>query len=109
MTSAPTSDDFPIVDPHQHFWDLGRNYYPWLSDPKPVPFRYGDYASLKHNYLPLDYLRDAGALVGAAYFARDDIEDVLAKHAKSRLTRGVRNFPTAAATPAQAARGAAGS
>jgi predicted TIM-barrel fold metal-dependent hydrolase len=140
------SDDFPIVDPHQHFWDLGRNYYPWLSDPKPTPFRYGDYASLKRNYLPLDYVRDAGALeivktvhveaswdpsdpagetrwleqvalefgypsavVGAAYFARDDIEDVLARHAKSRLTRGVRSFPAAAATPAQAARGAVGS
>ena len=55
-------DDFPIVDPHQHFWDLSRNYYPWLCDPKPVPFRYGDYSSLKRNYLPPDYLRDAGAL-----------------------------------------------
>ena len=30
--------------------------------PKPVPFRYGDYSSLKRNYLPPDYLRDAGAL-----------------------------------------------
>ena len=56
------TDDFPIVDPHQHFWDLGRNYYPWLCDPKPVPFRYGDYTSLKRNYLPPDYLRDAGPL-----------------------------------------------
>ena len=58
--NEPTT--FPIVDPHQHFWDLGRNYYPWLCDPKPVPFRYGDYSSLKRNYLPPDYLRDAGAL-----------------------------------------------
>ena len=62
MTSAPPSDDFPIVDPHQHFWDLSRNYYPWLCDPKPIPFRYGDYSSLKRTYLPPDYLRDAGAL-----------------------------------------------
>ena len=62
MTSAPTSDDFPIVDPHQHFWDLGRNYYPWLCDPKPTRFRYGDTAPLRRNYLPLDYIRDAGAL-----------------------------------------------
>ena len=62
MASDPTTDDFPIVDPHQHFWDLGRNYYPWLCDPKPVQFRYGDYTSLKRNYLPPDYLRDAGAL-----------------------------------------------
>src|SRR6476620_8731293 len=50
---------FPIVDVHQHFWDLTRNYYPWLCDPKPVHFRYGDYSSLKRNYLPPDYLRDA--------------------------------------------------
>ncbi len=52
------NDDFPIVDPHQHFWDL-RNYYPWLSD-KPMAFRYGDYSALKRNYLPPDYRRDAG-------------------------------------------------
>jgi predicted TIM-barrel fold metal-dependent hydrolase len=52
------SDEFPIVDPHQHFWDLGRNYHPWLSDPIPVAFRYGDYSAIKRNYLPADYRRD---------------------------------------------------
>lgn len=146
MASDTQNDDFPIVDPHQHFWDLGRNYYPWLCDPKPVHFRYGDYSSLKRNYLPPDYLRDAGALkivktvhvqanwdptdpagetrwlidvareygyphasVGAAYFDREDNADVLAKHAKSALTRGVRNFPAVSETAAQAVRGAAGS
>jgi predicted TIM-barrel fold metal-dependent hydrolase len=146
VASDAQTDDFPIVDPHQHFWDLGRNYYPWLCDPKLVHFRYGDYSSLKRNYLPPDYLRDAGALkivktvhvqanwdptdpagetrwlidvareygyplasVGAAYFDREDNADVLAKHAKSALTRGVLNFPATAETPAQAARGAAGS
>ena len=146
MASDTQPDDFPIVDPHQHFWDLGRNYYPWLCDPKPVHFRYGDYSSLKRNYLPPDYLSDAGALkivktvhvqanwdptdpagetrwlidvpreygyphasVGAAYFDREDNADVLAKHAKSALTRGVRNFPATAETSAQAARGGPGS
>jgi predicted TIM-barrel fold metal-dependent hydrolase len=140
------SDDFPIIDPHQHFWDLGRNYYPWLSDPKPIPFRYGDYSVLKRNYLPPDYRRDAGALnivktvhvealwdrsdptgetrwldevarehglpsavIGAAYFDRPDIDEVLAKHARSPLVRGVRNFPASAETVAQQSRGAAGS
>ncbi|TMJ02430.1 MAG: thioesterase [Alphaproteobacteria bacterium] len=139
-------DPFPIVDPHQHFWDLSRNYYPWLCDPKPVHFRYGDYSSLKRNYLPPDYLRDAGALnivktvheqanwdpadpagetrwleevqreygyphaaVAAAYFARDDVADVLAKHARSKLTRGVRNFPASAPSAAEAKRGEHGS
>jgi hypothetical protein len=85
-----------------------------------VHFRYGDYSSLKRNYLPPDYLRDAAGLnivktvheercgirptrrarragssesrantairmpVGrGAYFARDDIERVLAAHAKA--------------------------
>jgi predicted TIM-barrel fold metal-dependent hydrolase len=138
--------EIPIVDCHQHFWRLDLNYYPWLCDPEPVHFRYGDYSVIKRNYLPPDYLRDAGknrvvktvheeawfdpsnpvaetrfvesvaakyglptALVGAAWPARDDIEEVLAGHAASRLARGVRNFPSAAARPRDARRGAAGS
>jgi predicted TIM-barrel fold metal-dependent hydrolase len=144
--TSEKSDDLPIIDPHQHFWDLGRNYYPWLSDPKPIRFRYGDYSALKRNYLPPDYRRDAGALnivktvhvealwhpsdptgetrwldelaveyglpsavIGAAFFDRADIDEVLAKHARSRLVRGVRSFPASAETVAQEARGAVGS
>ena len=53
--------DIPIVDAHQHFWNLERNYYPWLCDREPIPFRYGDYAALRQNYLPPDYRRDAAA------------------------------------------------
>jgi predicted TIM-barrel fold metal-dependent hydrolase len=49
----------PIVDAHQHFWDLERNYLPWLCDEPMMPFRYGDYGALRRNYLPRDYLRDA--------------------------------------------------
>ena len=48
-----------IVDPHQHFWDLSRHHYPWLCDPEPIPFRYGDYRALRRTYLPPDYRRDA--------------------------------------------------
>ncbi|MCW3475554.1 amidohydrolase family protein [Limobrevibacterium gyesilva] len=48
----------PIVDAHQHFWNLDRNRHPWLSDPEPIPFRYGSYAALRRNYLPADYRRD---------------------------------------------------
>ena len=146
MASDAAPDDFPIVDPHQHFWDLGRNYYPWLCEPKPVAFRYGDYTSLKRNYMPPDYLRDAGPLqivktvhvealwdpadpagetrwldqvaaeygyphacVAAAPFMRDDIGAILSSHAKSKLTRGVRNFPASAPSAAEAVRGAASS
>ncbi len=61
MTSDAPAADFPIVDAHQHFWDPGRYYYPWLQDPKPVPFRYGDVAPIRRPYLPPDYRADAGA------------------------------------------------
>ncbi|HYG54549.1 MAG TPA: amidohydrolase family protein [Burkholderiales bacterium] len=47
----------PIVDAHQHFWDLGENRYPWLQE-EPVAFRYGDYSALRRNYLPHDFLSD---------------------------------------------------
>ncbi|MCG7364189.1 amidohydrolase family protein [Roseomonas sp. ACRSG] len=49
----------PIIDAHQHFWDLEANYHPWLRDPEPIPFRYGDYSALRRNYLPADYRADA--------------------------------------------------
>lgn len=53
-----TDRDFPIVDPHQHFWDLERNYYPWLCDTAPIAFRYGDYSAIRKSYLPEDYAAD---------------------------------------------------
>lgn len=51
----------PIVDAHHHLWDLshGPLRYPWLQDPEPHEFFLGDYASLKRDYLPADYRRDA--------------------------------------------------
>jgi predicted TIM-barrel fold metal-dependent hydrolase len=52
---------YPIVDAHHHFWDLERNYYPWLCDRDPIPFRYGDYSAIRKSYLPADYLTDAGS------------------------------------------------
>lgn len=60
----PRADDAPgvvrVVDAHHHFWDLSANRYPWLSDPEPIPFRYGDYAALRRNYLPADFRADTG-------------------------------------------------
>ena len=55
------SEPREIVDPHQHFWDLARNYHPWLCDPEPIPFRYGDYSALRRDYLPADYRRDSAS------------------------------------------------
>jgi len=48
-----------IIDAHQHFWNLDQNYLPWLRDEPPITFRYGDYSSLKRNYLPADYGADS--------------------------------------------------
>lgn len=49
----------PIVDAHHHFWEpsLGRN--PWLLPQAKIPFRYGNYHSIKRDYLPPQYLADA--------------------------------------------------
>jgi predicted TIM-barrel fold metal-dependent hydrolase len=49
------------------------------------------------------------ACVGAAWPDRDDIEEVLAGHARSSLVRGIRNFPAAAPSAGEARRGAPGS
>jgi predicted TIM-barrel fold metal-dependent hydrolase len=59
----------PIVDAHHHFWDLGRNYHPWLCDEPMIPFRYGSYAPIRRDYLPADYLRDTAGfeLRGSVY------------------------------------------
>ena len=51
-------DDIRICDPHQHFWDIERNYYPWLCDDPMVPFRYKDYSAIRRTYMPEDYFRD---------------------------------------------------
>ncbi|EIM26934.1 amidohydrolase family protein [Microvirga lotononidis] len=58
---SDTRAEIPIIDAHQHFWNLSTNYYPWLQDPDPIPFRYGDYSALKRNYLPADLRRDIGS------------------------------------------------
>lgn len=61
MDEPSTGMRFPIVDAHHHFWDLRRNYHPWLCDEPPIPFRYGDYRALRRSYLPEDYARDTSA------------------------------------------------
>lgn len=48
----------PIIDAHQHFWDLSRNRHPWLQDKPLIPFRYGDYTPIRRSYLPPDYRSD---------------------------------------------------
>lgn len=52
-----------IVDAHHHVWDPRTNYHPWLCDEPPIPFRYGDYRSIRRPYLPPDYRADAAPIV----------------------------------------------
>lgn len=52
-------EDLPIVDAHQHFWDLTLGAHPWLRAEPPLPFRYGDTRPLRTSYLPADYRADS--------------------------------------------------
>jgi len=61
MDRMEDAKSFPVIDAHHHFWDLERNYHPWLCDEPLVPFRYGDYRRIRRNYLPEDYLRDTAS------------------------------------------------
>ena len=136
----------PVIDAHQHFWDLSQRRYPWLQDAAPIPFRYGDYAAIRRTYLPPDYRRDSAGIapvatvhieaewsrddpvgeqrwlaelreaaglptvsVAQAWLDRDDVAEVLAAQAAFRFVRGIRHKPRAAASPAAARRGEAGS
>lgn len=48
-------DALPIIDAHHHYWDPVANYHPWLRDEPMIPFRYGDYSSIRKPFLPADY------------------------------------------------------
>jgi predicted TIM-barrel fold metal-dependent hydrolase len=63
------ADDLPIIDPHQHFWDLSLAKHPWLRNEPPPPFRYGDTHPLRRSYLPADYRRVVRGhrIVGTVY------------------------------------------
>lgn len=50
----------PFIDCHHHIWDPSINPHPWLRKEPQIPFRYGDYSSIRGPYLPADYDRDAG-------------------------------------------------
>ena len=47
--------NLPIIDAHQHFWDLSLKKNPWLDKNNQIPFRYGDYSSICKNFLLADY------------------------------------------------------
>ena len=51
------SDNLPIIDAHHHFWDLSLEAQPWLCREPQIPFRYGDYAAIRRDFLSADYAR----------------------------------------------------
>lgn len=91
------SGDFPIVDAHQHFWDLEANYYPWLRDEPPIPFRYGDYSAIRRRYLPDDYFADVAPhhVVKTVYVEAEwDPTDPLSEARYIARLRSETAFPT---------------
>ena len=91
------SADFPIVDAHQHFWDIDTNYHPWLRDEPPIALRYGDYRAIRRRYLPDDYFADVGShsVVKTVYVEAewDPADPIGESRYVSRLRRET-NFPT---------------
>jgi predicted TIM-barrel fold metal-dependent hydrolase len=69
LANTISDDDLVVIDAHQHFWDPTTHYYPWLNDEPPIPFRYGDYRSIRRRYLPPDYRADASPfrVAGSVY------------------------------------------
>ena len=51
--------DGPIIDAHHHLWDFGLGRHPWLAPQASERGGLGDLASLRRDYLPDDYRRDA--------------------------------------------------
>ena len=93
------TSDFPMVDPHVHFWDPEKYYLPWLCDKPLIPFRYGDYSSICRRYLPSDYFADAGPhnVVKIVYLEAEwDPKDPIGEMDFIDGLRKETGFPTAA-------------
>jgi len=96
LDSAP--GELPIVDPHQHFWDLALGKHPWLRDEPPPPFRYGDTRPLRRNYLPAEYRADAAGhhVVGTVYVETEwDPADPLGETRWAEALAAREGLPTA--------------
>jgi predicted TIM-barrel fold metal-dependent hydrolase len=93
-----TQTEEPLVDAHQHFWDLSLGKHPWLCESLAIPFRYGNYARLRETYLPADYLRDSAAfnVVKSVYVdAEWDPDDPLGETRWVHELRAQHGYPNA--------------
>ena len=52
------SENIEIIDAYNHFWNLNKNYYPFLCNKIDQDFFLGNYNSNRKNYLPIDYIKD---------------------------------------------------
>ena len=71
--------DIPIIDAHHHFWDLDKNYYPFLSDHHEENFFLGDYSDLQNNYLPENFNVYILVVIIAAIGLSDSIDGIVAR------------------------------
>jgi predicted TIM-barrel fold metal-dependent hydrolase len=95
--------DFPIADAHLHVWDPQSHYYPWLCDPQPIAFRYGDYGALRRRYLVEDYRADAAGwpvVKGVYVEAEWDPADPLGEMKFISQIRNDTGFPSVAVAQA---------
>ncbi len=86
-----------------HVWDPQAHYYPWLCDPQPIAFRYGDYTSLRRRYLVEDYRADtAGWRVSHGVYveAEWDPDDPAGEMLFMEKLRRDGGFPTVAVAQA---------
>lgn len=86
-----------------HVWDPSEHYYPWLCDPKPIPFRYGDYSALRRPYLVDHYRADIGNwyVAGAVYVEAEwDPRDPIGEMLFIEKIRNRYAFPTVAVAQA---------
>jgi predicted TIM-barrel fold metal-dependent hydrolase len=94
---------FAVADAHFHVWDPRAHYYPWLCDPEPISFRYGDYRSLRKPYLLTDYRADSSGWPverGVYVEAEWDPRDPLGEMNFIAEVRKPDNFPTVAVAQA---------
>lgn len=94
--TAPSidDDDLAIVDAHHHFWDPARNYHPWLRDEPMIPFRYGDYSSIRGRYLADEYAADAGRHRVTAHVTMEGEWDEATPVAESQwISEVARDYP----------------
>lgn len=61
------------IDAHMHIWRVGSGNNPWLTEAGKIAFRYGDYRSIRRDYLLDDYRRDlAGHQVTGGVFVETE-------------------------------------